>query len=314
MKLERFSFLALIAEIDPRRSWTGYLITAGAILAIGIALLSPEISSNLGFPGRLLFWFAHVGCALAITEGIQLLLGRAAFSRHLSPLVMVLIAGAIGALFFSAFSILVLERALHPLSSEPAELVSLLGSLQEFRHSSGQVMVFWVLLNGPRLIMIAQDRDETSDAAPVAADTPITAVREPQSPARPAIDPALVEFMGRLPRRMGTDIVAMTAELHYLRVYTRHGDALILMSFGRAVKALQVLDGLAVHRSHWVATSHVVRLETDGDRVVCRLDTGLSVPVSRGSRARLRKAITERDRRMAERALSTLAAQDLVRT
>jgi len=105
----------------------------------------------------------------------------------------------------------------------------------------------------------------------------------------------LVDLLSRLPRRIGTDIVAISAELHYLRVYTLTGDALILMSFGRAIEALGVIPGQAVHRSHWIALAHVVAVESDGDRVICRLDTGLDLPVSRTYRVRLRAALASRD-------------------
>lgn len=313
MKPKSISFTAFLSSLDPRRSWTGYLFAAGITLATGIALLSPEVTAGLGLFDRLVFWFVNVGAALAILEGVQLMLGNASFAHRLSPLLQVLLAGAIGALLFAAFSVLFLEGLQGATEMEPEEVLSLLGFLAELRDSAGQTMLFWVLLNGPRLIMMAQDHDDRGGEATAVAHVPQdVAVETPGTP-RSTNDPALVEFIARLPRRLGADIVAMTAELHYLRVYTRHGDALILMSFGRAVEALQIIDGIVVHRSHWVALNHVVRLETDGDKVLCWLDTGLSVPVSRSSRARLRQTLAERDRRLAERTVSAIA-RDLVRT
>ena len=80
------------------------------------------------------------------------------------------------------------------------------------------------------------------------------------------------------------------------------------MSFGRAVEALQVVPGMAVHRSHWVALSHVAAMESDGDKVVCRMDTGIAVPVSRNNRAALRQALSERNQSAALRRASALAA------
>jgi LytTr DNA-binding domain len=284
------------AAIDPRQSWTSYLIAAGVTLAVSIALLEPSASGDLGLGQRMVFWFAHVGAALVILESVQLLLGRIRITRQFAPLAIVILAGVIGAMIFSVFSILLLEGLLAaPDPKAAVEDLTLAAFLTELRNSAGQTVLFWVLLNGPRLIMMAQDQEDgTAEMLPVQA-----AGLVPES-AKPAHDPALVEFAARLPRRLGTDIVALTAELHYLRVYTRQGDALILMSFGRAIEALQVVAGMAVHRSHWVALSHVVGLEIEGDRAFCRLDTGLTVPVSRSNRARLRQTLAERDQRRAE--------------
>jgi len=79
------------------------------------------------------------------------------------------------------------------------------------------------------------------------------------------------------------------------------------MSFGRAVQALGVIPGQRVHRSHWVALAHVLSLESDGDRVLCRLETGLDLPVSRTYRTRLRAALALRDERRLLHATRTMS-------
>jgi hypothetical protein len=53
-----------VARVDPRNSWIGYLIAAGTLLAIGLALSEPSASQGLGLPTRLVFWLAHVSSAL----------------------------------------------------------------------------------------------------------------------------------------------------------------------------------------------------------------------------------------------------------
>ena len=123
--------------------------------------------------------------------------------------------------------------------------------------------------------MIAQqkDADEAGEPPPAEAAPPVS--DDETAPTRASRQ--LLDLLSRLPRRIGTDIVAISAELHYLRVYTRNGEALILMSFGRAVEALGVIPGQAIHRSHWIALAHIATLDSDGDRVICRLDTGLEL-------------------------------------
>lgn len=283
----------LAAQIDPRNSWIGYLIAAGVVLSIGLALSEPSASSGLGRLERIVFWLAHVASALVLFELAQITLGRIAIFARLPALLLVMAVGLVGAVLFSVFNLLLLDRIAF-LVGDPTDLepISIPGLLQELRDSGATSVLFWVLLNSPRLIIIAQQKDvDALDASPAGVTSTRSDVADPKTGAsRP-----LVDLLSRLPRRIGTDIVAISAELHYLRVYTRGGEALILMSFGRAVEALSVIPGQAIHRSHWIALAHVVALESDGDRVICRLDTGLDLPVSRTYRARLRAALASRD-------------------
>jgi DNA-binding LytR/AlgR family response regulator len=82
--------------------------------------------------------------------------------------------------------------------------------------------------------------------------------------------------------------VALSAELHYLRLRTAAGEVLILYPFGKAVAELGEHGlGLQIHRSHWVAAAHVRRVDRRGQGALCTLSTGLTLPVSRQYRAGL---------------------------
>jgi hypothetical protein len=297
----------LVAQIDPRNSWIGYLMAAGTLLSIGLALSEPSASEGLGLPARLVFWFAHVASALFLFEFAQIHLGRIALFERLPPLLLVIAVGVVGALLFALFNLLLLDRIafLGGGLAEP-EPISLRGLIDELRDSGATSVLFWVLLNSPRLIIIAQQQDGENPDEQLQSDGPVTPpvmtseLRNDDGP--------LHDLVARLPRRIGTDIVAISAELHYLRVYTRLGEALILMSFGRAVEALGVVPGQLIHRSHWVALAHIVALEAGGNRVLCRLDTGLALPVSRTYRASLRAALAVRDKEMVLQSVQRLSA------
>jgi hypothetical protein len=75
---------ALVAQIDPRNYWTGYLIAAGTLLSIGLALSEPSASSGLGLPARLVFWLAHVASALFLFALAQIHLSRFALLEDLN--------------------------------------------------------------------------------------------------------------------------------------------------------------------------------------------------------------------------------------
>lgn len=285
---------SLVAYIDPRNSWTGYLIAAGTLLSIGLAISEPSASDGLGLSARLVFWLAHVASALFLFELAQIHLGRIAVFERLPPLLLVMTVGVVGAFLFAVFNLLVLDRVAFLTGDlSDVEPISIPGLLEELRDSGATSVLFWVLLNSPRLIIIAQQKDtDLADQMPTpdVTQVPPDAGKTPTEAGR-----SLHDLLSRLPRRIGTDIVAISAELHYLRVYTRIGEALILMSFGHAVEALGVIPGQRIHRSHWVALVHVAAIDSDKDRVFCRLETGLELPVSRTYRTTLRAAIVARD-------------------
>ncbi len=294
----------LRSKVDPRESWIGYLFVSGMALAVGIALLDPSASQGLNFIERLAFWLSHATLAIAILESAQIFLGRFRLFAALPPLLLVLLGALLGAPIFSVASLLILESLLHFPSLEiGGDSITLWEVLEEIRSSSGQVLLFWILLNTPRLLIISAEQrlrgslDHGNDNS------------EDDANELPIINRDLPEFLRKLPRGLGTDIVALTAELHYLRVYTSLGDALILMSFSRAVQGLAGIPGVVVHRSHWVAKEHVVQIKTQGNRTSCLLSTGLIVPVSRPNRAQISLVL---DRKEAQRAVNL--AQEIVKS
>lgn len=88
------------------------------------------------------------------------------------------------------------------------------------------------------------------------------------------------DFAARIPSRLGSNLIALAAEDHYLRVRTDRGDDLIHYRLSEAVTALGE-RGVQTHRSWWVAKGAVEQVEKSGDRVTLILPGGLRAPVSR---------------------------------
>ncbi len=102
---------------------------------------------------------------------------------------------------------------------------------------------------------------------------------------------ARVAFTDRLPAKLrGAVIYAVSAEDHYLRLYTSKGDDLILMRLSDAIGELEGLEGAQTHRSWWVARGAVETTRRDGDKVVLVLKGGAEAPVSRPNVRALREA------------------------
>jgi hypothetical protein len=120
-------------------------------------------------------------------------------------------------------------------------------------------------------------------AAPTAdgaeASGPASIVLKPEPEAIPAAFPSAL--LSRLPPEIGSDIIALETEDHYLRVHTVGGTALILMRMADAVALLDLRLGVQVHRRWWVAQTAVVDVRTEEQKLsLCLIDKTL-VPVGR---------------------------------
>ena len=99
---------------------------------------------------------------------------------------------------------------------------------------------------------------------------------------RPVLRRETPPRMLRTDKTAGAELWALSSERHYVRVVTSEGADLVLTRFADAMEQCRDLDGVQIHRSHWVHTQGIARLERQGGRVrvVIRDDTVL--PVSRG--------------------------------
>ncbi|WP_082894655.1 LytTR family DNA-binding domain-containing protein [Sulfitobacter geojensis] len=110
-----------------------------------------------------------------------------------------------------------------------------------------------------------------------------------EAPARPKPDP-VSQFMQRLPLAQRGPLIRLEAQDHYLNVVTTKGSALILMRLGDAAQDLTGVNGLLVHRSHWIALDAVTAHRREKGRDVLTLSDGSEVPVSRTYRAAAKEA------------------------
>lgn len=125
-----------------------------------------------------------------------------------------------------------------------------------------------------------------------AGDEPGT---ESESVAPPAPN-GHARFQSRLDPATGTDIVSLSMQDHYVQVSTTSGTQLVLIRFADALTELEALDGLRIHRSHWVALKHVTGITRDDGKLRAQLDDGRSLPVSQTYAKALRTRLAVRDR------------------
>ncbi|MEM6474868.1 MAG: LytTR family DNA-binding domain-containing protein [Pseudomonadota bacterium] len=156
---------------------------------------------------------------------------------------------------------------------------------------------FYVLLIGGGVVAlfnaIAVNQGRTVPAppsrkpsgAPADAGQPAPAPAPAQT-AKPS-QPRLIE---RLPAALGSDVLALEMEDHYVRVHTALGSELLLMRLRDAIAELDDADGRQVHRSWWVARGAVEDVVRDGRNVRLKLPREIEAPVSRAQVSELKDA------------------------
>lgn len=109
-------------------------------------------------------------------------------------------------------------------------------------------------------------------------------------PSDAATSDAQPRLLARLPLAKRGDIIALSAVDHYVDVMTTQGTETLLIRLSDAIAETLPVDGLQVHRSHWVALAHVRRVDKGAGKAVLTLSNDAQIPVSRANLPRLKEA------------------------
>lgn len=268
------------------RKWPVFLAISGLFLALVFAFLNPVATQQLSLGARIGFWLFQVMSLLLFMQTALLVLQRVGTFFRWPKILQFVLSGLLGSTIFVPISLLLdLFLGLDESPSSLAEFWHPL-LLEELSFISPPAVIAWSGLNAIRSwrgdSSIRNDSEQRESEfshdrnLPVASDQELPSGQEIPSIKTPA-------FFDLIPRYLGKDVVAAAAELHYLRVYTKLGQALILYPFGRAVEELNESNilGLKVHRSHWVARRHIIEIKRSRSRLMVITSIGLIVPVSR---------------------------------
>ena len=122
-------------------------------------------------------------------------------------------------------------------------------------------------------------QDAAAQPTPTA---PAPTAPEPPQSANPLLD--------QLPPALGSDVIALEMEDHYVRVHTALGSELVLMRLRDAMAHVAHIDGRQVHRSWWVARLAVEDVKREGRNIRLVLPRELEAPVARAQVAELKDA------------------------
>ncbi len=100
----------------------------------------------------------------------------------------------------------------------------------------------------------------------------------------------LPPLFDRIPHEKRGVLVSLSVEDHYVRVRTTQGEAMVLMRLSDAIRETTSVEGMQVHRSHWIAVEQVEKAERRGERAFLTLTHGPEIPVSRSYISSIRSA------------------------
>jgi len=127
----------------------------------------------------------------------------------------------------------------------------------------------WIAINAPWLLGFQLTRSEKNYEVE-SGDSPTFTQQGPNP-----------EFYNLLPENIQGELIYLKAELHYLKVVTVNGSALILFNLKDAILQLNKIQGFKTHRSFWVAKSHIKNFSKTGRQGKLQTSNDEEIPVSR---------------------------------
>lgn len=242
------------SKLSDRPAWHLPEQAAAYILAIGIfSTTGPFNTYSMSFLPRVAYWALALAAGWVFVSASLLLLRRTGFVHANASIRNFGLAISLAAPP-TAFFVLILEALLRP-SDRPFWQANVLFSVLIVCLVVGGVVVAWVRprLNAPLRI------------------------------------PAYVTFLKRLPPQIGTDLISLSSQDHYVEVTTEKGRELIHMRFADALRELRDYPGQQIHRSHWIAARAFSGLARENSKVMAHLSDGRTLTVSRSFTAAARE-------------------------
>lgn len=94
-------------------------------------------------------------------------------------------------------------------------------------------------------------------------------------------EPRSIRLLKRLPIEKRGAVQYLAMQDHYVEVVTEKGRELVLLRLADAIQELEGVEGLQIHRSHWVALEAIASSRRDGGKLLLIMRDGVELPVSR---------------------------------
>lgn len=267
--------------VDIRRSFARKLIIHFTIMtAIGIVLafIGPFGSFSQPLSYRLVTWVGFAWAGYAIYSPINALADKVASTLDL-PRIFTWVCTVTLATFPMAALVWAIGYLPGPVPVPGGEAALI------------HYFYVWIVGGGiTAFFYLVERQPEGGDAAgtarahagPKASEAPpqASSLQPAQAAANPLFD--------ALPPHLGSDIIALEMEDHYVRVHTALGSEMVLMRLRDAMAHVNDIEGRQTHRSWWVARGAVEDVVRDGRNVRLILPRNIEAPVSRAQLSELR--------------------------
>ena len=254
-------------------------LSAMTVIGVFLAIIGPFGSIAAPFSERLVTWLAFAWLGYACYRPMQTIVNWGTRVLALPRWSMLAATCLVGTVPMTV-AVLAINREPFGARGWPG-LDEVLGTYFAVLVIGGAITVLFNLVQGPRAEV----------AMPVAAASlPAEPAPAPTAVAAPAPPPPPNPLLDQLPVDLGSDIVALEMEDHYVRVHTALGSALVLMRLRDAMMLVTEIEGMQVHRSWWVARGAVEDVLRDGRNVRLKLARGVEAPVARAKIADLKDA------------------------
>jgi hypothetical protein len=148
--------------------------------------------------------------------------------------------------------------------------------LEEMGGIFAPVLLTWAGMNAPRILQLNFSNAKLSQPVETMSSDITT------GEANDAVSAYESEFISKFSKLIGTDIIYMMSELHYVRVVTSKGETLVLHNLKDAIAELpSEYSGIQTHRSYWAASKHIDSTKDKNGQTSLVLSLGKIIPVSR---------------------------------
>ncbi|WP_097068505.1 LytTR family DNA-binding domain-containing protein [Rhodobacter maris] len=241
---------------------------------------APFGTSGLSLFNRILLWPALVAAGIMVGTALRVLVRDYLGFRRYWPEVPLI--AVLSAVVLAPFFHLLARLTGAPLRSVPG-LIELAVNIfvvsmvfSSFRHLLGEkfepVRPEWHSSAGPASV------ETTLDAVSALATGQLAAVPEAEPEVR---------LLARLSATRRGALIRLEVKDHYVKVFTTLGNESLLMRLADAMAETEGVEGLQVHRSHWVAREAIFGLSRERGKYALMLYDGTQIPVSRSHAPRV---------------------------
>lgn len=235
-----------------------------ALVGLFFGLIGPFGTDSAPLDRRMLYWIVVMPVGGSLVLLTELLIGRTQLARRPAfNLIAVALLAAVPqtlAVILTGWAVFGLP---HPAPPSTVQMLMAFGS--------SYIAVAVVMFAMVPLIRLARRR--------------LPAARPGPAP------PASAPILQRLPYNLqGSDLIALEAEDHYVRVHTVAGSELVLIRLTDAIAETAPVAGYRTHRSWWFAADALDSANFKRGAGTVMLKTGLNVPISRTYAPALREA------------------------